>query len=173
LRIEVVSHETGWAAAFDEEARLLETALGSVAVRIHHIGSTAIPAISAKPVIDILIEASALGALDLRTEEMRGLGYESMGEFGIPGRRYFRKTDSRGQRTHHVHAFAVGDPEIQRHLAFRDYLRAHPEIANRYGALKAELAARHADDPDAYMDGKDPFIREHERLALVWAASYS
>jgi GrpB-like predicted nucleotidyltransferase (UPF0157 family) len=86
-----------------------------------------------------------------------------MGEFGIKGRRYFRKTSKDGVRTHQIHAFAVGSPEIDRHLAFRDYLRSHIDEAQRYGRLKQELARQFLTDIDGYSDGKTEFIREIEQ----------
>jgi len=91
-----------------------------------------------------------------------------MGEFGIPGRRYFRKNDAMGNRTHQIHAFEVGSSGAVRHLAFRDYLIAHPEAAQAYGALKEQLAAQHPVDFEAYMDGKNAFIQENEAKAVVW-----
>jgi GrpB-like predicted nucleotidyltransferase (UPF0157 family) len=102
---------------------------------------------------------------------MRAIGYEAMGEFGIPGRRYFRRDSAAGVRTHQIHAFAAGSTHIRRHLAFRDYLRAHPAIAEAYSHLKQKLAVAHPDDIYAYMDGKDPFIKEVEQKALAWDSS--
>ena len=96
-----------------------------------------------------------------------------MGEFGIPGRRYFRKRNHLGVRTHHVHAFQTRNPEIERHLAFRDYMIAHPMDAQAYGALKRELARVYPHDRQAYMDGKDKFVKEHEARALRWRRSSS
>jgi GrpB-like predicted nucleotidyltransferase (UPF0157 family) len=96
------------------------------------------------------------------------LGYEVMGDYGISGRRYFRKIDQQGNHTHHVHAFQVDHPAIKRHLAFRDYMIAHPDIAQAYGRLKQELALEYPLDSAAYMDEKDPFIKEHEARALAW-----
>ena len=108
--------------------------------------------------------------MDVCNPAMEALGYEACGEFGIPGRRYFRKDDAAAIRTHHVHAFAVGSPEIERHLAFRDFLRAHPTWAEQYSDLKRNLAAAHADSIERYMDGKDAFIQEVDRLAAAWRA---
>jgi hypothetical protein len=99
---------------------------------------------------------------------MERLGYEVMGEFGIEGRRYFRRDDPTGRRTHQIHAFAEGSPHVRRHLAFRDFMRAHPGLAGQYGELKRSLAAAHPHDMDAYMDGKDGFIKEMEARALEW-----
>jgi GrpB-like predicted nucleotidyltransferase (UPF0157 family) len=168
MRIHVVAPDPAWPLHFEREASLLVRALGGSAAAIHHIGSTSIPGIFAKPVIDILVEASGRGALDSLAEHMTPLGYESLGEFGIVGRRYFRRNDASGIRTHQVHAFAQGDPHVLRHLAFRDYLIAHPHKAAAYSALKRELADRHPEDMEAYMDGKDPFIKEEEAKALGW-----
>jgi GrpB-like predicted nucleotidyltransferase (UPF0157 family) len=140
--------------------------LGTIVVSTHHIGSTAVPGLRAKPIIDILLEVSSLPELDERADRLEKLGYEAMGEFGIPGRRYFRK--GRSARTHHIHAFKRGDTHIRRHLAFRDYLIAHAEIAAQYGRLKAGLAAEFANDNEGYCAGKDGFVKFYEAEALNW-----
>jgi GrpB-like predicted nucleotidyltransferase (UPF0157 family) len=101
---------------------------------------------------------------------MPAIGYEVMGEFGIAGRRYYRRDDAAGERTHQVHAFQSGSPHVERHLAFRDYLRAHREPARQYAELKRQLAHRFPHDIEAYMDGKDAFIKATEVQALAWAA---
>lgn len=99
---------------------------------------------------------------------MAALGYEAKGEYGIPGRRYFRKDSAAGVRTHQIHAFEANSEGFVRHLAFRNYLIEHPAIAQAYSDLKRRLASEFPDDIEAYMDGKDPFIKEHEQLALTW-----
>jgi len=91
---------------------------------------------------------------------MESLGYEVMGEYGIPERRFFRKDNPAGVRTHHIHIFEVASAQVKRHLAFRDYMIAHPEVAHRYSELKHELAREHPLNIDGYMDGKDGFIKE-------------
>ena len=161
-------HSPTWAAAFEAEASALEDALSDVPVQLHHIGSTAIPGIVAKPVIDMLGIVPTVERLDGRADRLTALGYEGLGEFGIPGRRYFRKNAADGVRTHQLHAFAVGSPEIQRHLDFRDYLRAFPADAAAYAALKQALVARCGNDMRAYSDGKTEFIRGIEHRAVVW-----
>lgn len=166
--VEVVPHNSGWRTAFEEEAAQIRQAMGETVAAIHHIGSTAIAQIHAKPIIDILVEVHNLDQVDTRNSAMEALGYTAMGEFGMPGRRYFRKETTAGVRTHHVHTFAVGTAEAERHLAFRDYLNAHPAIAQHYSELKQKLAQAHSSDIEAYMDGKDPFIRETEQAALDW-----
>jgi GrpB-like predicted nucleotidyltransferase (UPF0157 family) len=157
--VKVVAHDPTWSDAIDQEAALISEALGDNVLAIHHIGSTAIPGIYAKPVIDILVEVGDLAVLDDGNAEMEALNYEVMGEFGIPGRRYFRKDNFKGIRTHQIHAFQVGSPQIARHIAFRDYLIAHPDAARAYSELKARVA-KETRTADEYMDGKDAFIRE-------------
>lgn len=167
----ILPYHPAWPAAFTAAARNITTALADALRAIHHIGSTSVPNLPAKPIIDILVVTPDLAALDRRAPHMESLGYQVMGEFGIPGRRYFRRFNPAGDRTHHVHAFQAGSPHITRHLAFRDYLRAHPAAATEYGQLKQRLATAHPHDPEAYMDGKDPFIKQTEAQALQWAAS--
>ena len=103
-----------------------------------------------------------------RVASLQALAYEAKGEFGIPARRYFRKDNAAGIRQYQIHAFAFNSAEVTRHLAFRDYLRAHPAVAQEYSQLKRELARQHAADIEAYIDGKDPFIKATERAALAW-----
>ena len=167
----VVPYDPAWPREFERAAGEVCAAMGGGnLLALHHIGSTSIPNIHAKPVIDMLAVVAELAALDARGDAMRRIGYEVMGEFGIAGRRYFRRDDANGRRTHQVHAFADGSPHVRRHLAFRDFLRAHPAIAREYSELKQRLAAAHADDIEAYMDGKDAFIKATEQRALTWAA---
>jgi GrpB-like predicted nucleotidyltransferase (UPF0157 family) len=167
-RVEVVPHSPGWAAEFRAEADRLADRLGDEVVAVHHVGSTAIPGISAKPIIDLLLEAREVERLDGFHSEMAALGYEARGEFGIPGRRFFVKSAG-PRRTHHIHAFATGDPELERHLAFRDYMISHPDEARAYGRLKESLAEEFPTDIEGYMVGKDAFIKETEKVALAWS----
>ena len=105
MRVQVVAHDPGWQAEFQLEASLIAEALGEIVVQIHHIGSTAIPGIAAKPILDFLLEVRDLAKLDDKRFAMEELGYEAMGEFGLPGRRYFRKDDGSGTRAHQVHSY--------------------------------------------------------------------
>jgi GrpB-like predicted nucleotidyltransferase (UPF0157 family) len=166
MNIVVVPYSPDWPNAFAEEKRALEEILGSVADEIHHIGSTAVEGIAAKPIIDIMIEASSIEGVDKSTKEIEALGYEAKGEFGIAGRRYFRK--SRDERTHQIHAYQTGDPNILRHVAFRDYLKAHANVRKQYQELKIKVAADCQNDMGRYCDGKDQFVRIHEAKALEW-----
>ena len=116
MQVKVVAHDPAWKIDFQVERQHIDRVLGDIVVCLHHIGSTAIPGIFAKPIIDILLEVDDIVRLDDMSSAMAQLGYEAMGEFGIPGRRYFRKDNASGVRTHHVHAFAQGSTEIERHL---------------------------------------------------------
>lgn len=167
-RVCLVPYDPSWAAEFDREASAVAGAMGGVLVAIHHIGSTAIPGIRAKPVIDMLAVVNDVAVLDGSGQAMEALGYEVMGEFGMAGRRYFRKEGADGNRTNQVHAFLVGSPQIERHLAFRDFMRVHPDEAERYDALKGRLAEMYPADVGSYTDGKDGFIREMDARAEAW-----
>ena len=171
MTIVVVPYDPAWADDFEAAASALRDAFGAAAVAIHHIGSTSIRGLAAKPIVDLLVEATTLADVDDAAPAIERLGYEAMGAYGIDGRRYFRRTRADGTRTHHVHAFVAGSEQARRHLRFRDYLRAHPDRAAAYGAMKQQLAAAHADDPEAYMDGKDAFIRAIDADAAAWAPS--
>jgi GrpB-like predicted nucleotidyltransferase (UPF0157 family) len=157
----VVPHDPRWAARYAETAARVAAALAPLAVTLHQIGSTAVPSIMAKPIIDMLGEVESLDALDAASPRLVAIGFEAMGDYGIPGRRYFRLNES-GVRSHHLHVFAAGAPPIARHLAFRDYLIAHPDVAADYSALKAGLSG------DGYQEAKDPFIAVTLADALVW-----
>jgi GrpB-like predicted nucleotidyltransferase (UPF0157 family) len=172
MRVRVVAPDASWPQEFQRESADIARMLGGLVSAVHHIGSTSVPGIFAKPIIDILLEVSEISALDSASAQMQQLGYESLGEYGIERRRYFRKrkSEASGVRTHHVHAFRHGDPHVRRHLAFRNYLIAHPDVAAAYSTLKQELARRYPDDIEAYMDGKNPFITTHEARALAWSA---
>lgn len=168
--VEVVPYDAGWPVAFEAEARRVLGVLGACVRGLHHVGSTSVPGLAAKPIIDMLLAVTDLSALDAASAGLVNAGYESLGEFGLPARRYFRLHDAQGRRSHHLHAYAEGDPEAWRHLAFRDYLRAHPDVSEAYATLKRRLADAHPADMGAYMDGKHPFIQDHQARALRWAA---
>jgi GrpB-like predicted nucleotidyltransferase (UPF0157 family) len=167
--ITLVEHDPAWAREFSHEAQHLRPAFGALLIELHHIGSTAVPGIRAKPVIDILAIVADVASLDAQTERFESLGYEVMGEFGLPGRRYFRKNNSAGVRTHQIHAYArASASEIQRHLDFRDYLREHTSAADAYSDLKLALSEQCHGDMRCYSDGKTAFIREVEQRAEIW-----
>jgi GrpB-like predicted nucleotidyltransferase (UPF0157 family) len=166
MKIEVIAYNLFWRVKFADEKTAISRSLGEIVVHIHHIGSTSVEGLAAKPIIDILLEVTSLDALDLASSKLNLLGYEGRGELGIPRRRFFLK--GKFYRTHQIHAFKEGDSHVLRHLAFRDYLIAHPPIAAEYADLKKRLAATCNDDIDVYCDGKDDFVKFHETEALEW-----
>jgi GrpB-like predicted nucleotidyltransferase (UPF0157 family) len=168
-KVEVVPHDPQWREAFEVESRFVADALGENVVDVHHIGSTAIPSICAKPIIDLLVEVKDIIRVDGQSSAMESLGYEVMGELGIPGRRFFRKDNRESVRTHHIHTFEVASAQVKRHLAFRDYMLAHPEDALKYSELKSALARKYPQNIDKYMDGKDGFIKEMDKKAAQWS----
>ncbi|TAE61088.1 MAG: GrpB family protein [Nostocales cyanobacterium] len=168
MKVEVFPHNPNWKNEFFEEAQKMKIALDENLIAVYHIGSTAIEGIHAKPIIDILLEVKDINKIDQQSVQLELLGYENMGEFGIPKRRYFRKHNQAGIRTHHLHAFEVGSVQIERHLAFRDYMISHPEDAHKYSHLKCELAKKYPHDINSYMDGKDSFIQEIDKKAKEW-----
>jgi GrpB-like predicted nucleotidyltransferase (UPF0157 family) len=170
-QITVVPYDPKWPDLFQEEADELAAIFGDEVVAIHHIGSTAIPGIHAKPIIDILVEVQDIERIDAFNQEITRRGYLPKGEFGIRGRRFFIK-GTEESRTHHIHVFQTDDAEPERHLTFRDYMRAHPEEARAYGRLKQELARRFPNNIDSYMAGKNDLIKETERKAEAWKNSW-
>ena len=124
------------------------------------------PAWSARAENEAARLREALGSLDAARAKIESLGYEWRGEFGIARRRFCPRDDpSDGRRLVHAHFFADGDPEIERHVAFRDYLRANPDLAREYEALKIRLAAEHTNRLE-YADAKTPWIRSVESAAI-------
>ena len=167
----VVPHNPEWKNAFANEVLAIKDALRATDIELHHIGSTSIGGILAKPIIDLLGVVSDLTALDTQDDAFTSIGYEVMGAYGIDGRRYFRKVNGSGVRTHHLHIYETGSAHIERHLAFRDYLIAHPSKAAAYSDLKAKLTSAENATWDAYLDGKEPFILATEQEALHWYRS--
>jgi len=168
-KITIVPYDDRWPVRFQIERTLLQKTLSQVALQIHHIGSTSVPGLAAKPVIDILIEVGDLTALDKRNGARVGIGYSVRGENGIAHRSYFTKGGD--QRTHQVHAFATGDIQIVKHLAFRDYLRAQSPIADQYAAVKQAAASDAGNTGHGYQALKADFIEHHLRLAFRKRAS--
>lgn len=169
MNVIVTNYNENWNRMFEDEAKKIKAIFGDELNDIHHIGSTSVPGLQAKPIIDMMPVVKDITRIDSFNEQMKELGYECMGEFGMEGRRYFRKGGD--HRTHHVHAFQMDNIEdIQRHLAVRDFLRTHPELASQYGSLKERLARQYPDDIEAYMDGKDSFVKNLEKEAIDWHA---
>ena len=172
-RIEVVAYDPGWPARFEAEAGILAGVFKDALAAIHHVGSTAVPGLAAKPTIDILCEVKAGTVIPAFYPAMAGLGYQCRGECldavipGTPGRHYFPKVvDTR--HVIHVHVCHQGHPEVADLLGLRDYLRSHAAEARAYGAHKAALAAEFTLDNIAYMKGKDAFVKDLIAKAGQW-----
>lgn len=167
----VVPSDPDWPNQYRREADRVHSVLPTGLMRLQHIGSTSVPGLAAKPIIDMLGEVGDLQDIDRHTVALENLGYEAMGEFGIAGRRYFRLSDADGVRRFHIHCFETGSAGAVRHLAFRGYLSAHPEVADAYGELKEQLARQFPTSIEDYMEGKDAFVKSVEKRAIEWWSS--
>ncbi len=163
----VVPYDPRWVAHYEAEAETLRNIFGDDLITIHHIGSTSIPYLAAKPVIDIMPLVDDIERVKLYIPQMESVGYHYRGENAIPGRQYFVKGPN-AHRTHHVHIYNPSNLEVKQHLDFRDYLRAHPATAQEYGKLKSRLASRFRDDILGYMEGKHQFIQDTIAKARLW-----
>lgn len=167
--VRLQDYDPSWPALYADEAKLLTDALAPELVAIEHIGSTSVPGMAAKPVIDILAAVAGYGRFPSLVQRLGSVGYvyTPESEADDPDRRVFRKgPEDIGQlRTHHLHLTTSGSRYWHRMVAFRDHLRRHPEDATTYVDLKHGLAARHAGDPAAYSAGKHGFVTAIEQKA--------
>ena len=134
---------------------------------VEHIGSTSVPGLAAKPIIDMMVGITDFTQADALVPGVQSLGYEYVSQFEVemPFRRYFRK-DNEGVRTHQIHLVALNSEFWNRHLAFREYLKTHPDVAAEYAALKRQLAEQDWQDVNDYADAKTEFIQSVEARAL-------
>lgn len=163
-KVIVTAYNPDWEGQFEKAAADIRKVIGKECIAVHHIGSTSVFGLAAKPIIDLMPIVNAIETVDLLNEEMTGLGYTAKGENGLAGRRYFEKGGD--NRTHHVHFYEAGNPEVERHLAFRNYLRNHPQEAQEYALLKHRLAAQFPTDAHQYSEGKAAFVAAIEQRAL-------
>jgi len=133
-------------------------ALGGLALRIEHVGSTSVVGLAAKPIIDLDVVIGSRADLPAVIGKLGTLGYLPQGDLGVPGREAFNSPP--GLPEHHLYVCAADNPELARHLAFRDYLRGSPEAARGYASLKRSLAIRFHDDRDAYTEAKTAFVEQ-------------
>jgi GrpB-like predicted nucleotidyltransferase (UPF0157 family) len=168
IRVEIEPYSATWPELAHQEIELLSDAFGGRVGGIHHIGSTSICGLAAKPVIDLMAVAPDLDFLDGALPELDRLGFRGWGELGITGRRYFTKDTDEGKRVVQLHCFPQGSPHVERHLAFRDYLRTHPDIASDYETEKRRCAALFPENSHSYSDCKAEWIIGAEATALRW-----
>ncbi len=165
-KVEISPYNEQWTLMFEKEATKLREIFSLQIVAIHHIGSTSVRGLVAKPIIDIMPVVKDITLIDEYNGAMEDVGYEPKGENEISGRRYFEKGGN--NRTHHVHIYQYGSLEIERHLAFRDYLLTHPDSIKAYGELKEQLARQFPYDIESYIAGKERFVSDIERQAVEW-----
>jgi GrpB-like predicted nucleotidyltransferase (UPF0157 family) len=165
--VEILAYDPAWPEWFAELGRELRAGLGGVARRIDHIGSTAVPGLAAKPIIDLQVSVADFEPLAAYREPLERLGYVYRADNPERTKRYFREPP--GRRRTHVHVRRAGSFSEQWALLFRDYLRAHPDAAAEYEAVKRRLALRFRDDRRRYTDAKGPFLWEVIRRADEWA----
>jgi GrpB-like predicted nucleotidyltransferase (UPF0157 family) len=167
--IRIVEHDPQWPERAREELARVAEALGPIAVRLEHVGSTSVPGLGAKPIVDMQVSVVDIERQDDYVGPLEGLGYLFAPDPAFPDYHYFAKPHAR-PRTHHLHVCEHGSHQELRHVAVRDFLRAHPDEAARYEELKRELVRRHPQDRLAYVAGKDSFMVELEARAVRWAA---
>jgi GrpB-like predicted nucleotidyltransferase (UPF0157 family) len=163
----IAAYDPGWPTLFQELGTALRGVLGETALRIDHIGSTAIPGLAAKPVIDVQISVVSFEPLDAYRIPIESLGFVHRRDNPDLTKRYFRERP--GERRTHIHVRSAGSWGEQTALLFRDYVRTHGEAAARYGELKVRLAERYRDDRHRYTDEKGPFIWEIMADANRWS----
>lgn len=151
---------------YEKEVKKISEIFKSEIQEIYHIGSTSVVGLISKPVIDIMVVVKDIEQIDKFNSAMMDIGYDPKGENGIPKRRFFQKGGNNW--THHVHFYEEGEHDIKRHLAFRNYLRAHPSVAEKDGVLKKELAQQFPDNMQAYIKGKEQLVKEIEEKAIEW-----
>jgi GrpB-like predicted nucleotidyltransferase (UPF0157 family) len=165
--VRIADPDPAWSRLATAELTRIGAALGPVAVRLEHIGSTAVPGLAAKPIVDLAVSVADIAETDAFVVPLERLGYLYAPS---PGFRFFARPHAR-PRTHHVHVFGAGSTGEARHLAVRDYLRAHPAEAAAYEAVKRDVAGRHPEDRIAYMEGKDAFMVALEARAVAWISA--
>jgi len=161
----VVPYQSGWKELFEREADLLHHALGGKALRIEHIGSTSIPGMAAKPIIDIIVVVDTLTLTQKLIPVLEALGYEYKMHDTIPERMFFAKESSPEYRTHHLSLTEQGSGFWKNYLAFRNYLRAHDQVAAEYVDLKKHLAELYAQTQQLDREGKSEFVGRVLELA--------
>ena len=166
--IRIVDHDPAWAGLASAELRRIADAIGPAAVRLEHVGSTAVAGLAAKPVLDLQVSVVDVGDRAAYVPALEGLGYLFAPTPESPDFHFFGRPPER-PRTHHVHVCQAGSMQEHRHVAVRDFLRVHPDEAAAYEAVKRDVAARHPEDRLAYIEGKDAHVAALERRALVWA----
>ena len=156
----VVDYDPMWPVLYEEERARIQALIGDYIEEIQHMGSTSVPGLGAKPIIDIMVVIRSLDLVEHTVQPLASISYEYHGEYGIPGRHLFSKPAgvSSFDHTHHLHMIERSHPQREYHLLFRDYLRGHPEAAREYNELKKALAVKFGADRTGYTNAKTDFI---------------
>ena len=163
----VQAYDEAWEQSFAAIRAELQAALGELALRIEHVGSTSVRGLSAKPIIDVDIVIRDMSVFDAVASRLRAIGYRHEGDLGIAGREAFKYDGKEHLQKHHLYVCPQDSAELKRHLAFRDYLRAHPEAVCEYSRIKEEGATLYPYDIEGYMAHKSPFIERICREAGI------
>ena len=153
--IVIAEYDPTWPGEFERIRARAANAVGDVTVAIEHVGSTAVPGLPAKPVIDLVVVVEPQD-LQIAVERLVAIGYVHQGNLGVEGREAFRVPE--GERRHHLYVSPTDSEELRAQLAFRDRLRESPSLRSEYDALKRDLAVRFRDDRMAYTDAKSDFV---------------
>jgi GrpB-like predicted nucleotidyltransferase (UPF0157 family) len=154
----IEDYDPRWPEQFESLRARICRALGLLAVAVEHVGSTAVPGLAAKPIIDLDVLLRDPGDLAEAIARLAGLGYAHRGDLGVPGREAFKAPPD--EFPHHLYACMPDSREYRRHLAFRDHLRCHPEDAKEYASLKRKLAAEFGPDREGYSQAKTEFVKK-------------
>lgn len=161
----VEPYNKSWPEEFQKICRELTAALGTTALSVEHVGSTSVPGLPAKPIIDIDVVIESYDVFPEVVRRLAAIGYSHAGDQGIPAREAFKYESMPGLMQHHLYVCPRSSPELRRHLALRDYLRAHPDAAAEYGRIKQEGARLYPHDIDAYIAHKSACILDIYRRA--------
>ena len=157
-RVILAPYDPSWPSMYDEARREITEAVGDDILGIEHVESTAVPGLTAKAAIDILVDVGDCDEAKVTIRPLEKIGWEYRGKTLSVRRHFLRKMDAQGHRSHHLHILEISDPHRDEMVLFRDFLRSNPNIAEDYAALKRDLAEQFAESRSEYIQRKDPFI---------------
>jgi GrpB-like predicted nucleotidyltransferase (UPF0157 family) len=160
-KVKIVNYDPQWPVLYEKEKALIQKTIGHIIIGIEHIGSTAVPGLGSKPIIDILVAVNHLSGAEQCIEPLQSIGYEYVPEYeeSVPERRYFHKGHPPKEQHYHLHMVELTSDFWKKHLLFRDHLRTHPKFAQKYYELKKRLALKYGSDREGYTEAKTSFIK--------------
>lgn len=159
-RVVVLPYDPQWSRNFETICKEIREALGEMAVAVHHVGSTAVPGMSAKPIIDLDVEIQSRSVFPAVCDRLKTAGYTHEGDLGIRDREAFCYEGKQHLQTHHLYVCPSDSRELHRHLTFRNYLRTHPDAVEEYSRIKESAARQYPDSIEGYMKFKTDCIAE-------------